>query len=57
MMQINMSRGKNKLNADNFKVNLSLKDTISKLDNGIASLSITGERIEQFLYNGIKIIY
>lgn len=43
MKQINMSREKNKLNADNFKVNLSLKDTISKLDNDIASVSVTGK--------------
>lgn len=43
MKQINMSREKNKLNADNFKVNLFLKDTISKLDNGIASVSVTGK--------------
>jgi len=40
------------LNADNFKVNLSLKDTISKLDNGIVSVSVTGERIDYHVIIG-----
>lgn len=37
-------KGEKNLNSDNFKVNLSLMDTISKLDNGIIKESVTGEK-------------
>lgn len=40
------------MNADNFKVNLSLKDTISELDSGIVRESVTGERIDYHVIIG-----
>ncbi|HJG96704.1 MAG TPA: DUF6054 family protein [Romboutsia timonensis] len=40
------------MNADNFKVNLSLRDTISKLDSGIVRESVTGERIDYHVITG-----
>lgn len=43
------SKGDSKLNSDNFKVNLSLRDTLSKLDFGIVKESVTGEKIDYHL--------
>lgn len=40
------------MNSDNFKVNLSLRDAISKLDAGIIRQSVTGERIDYHVITG-----
>lgn len=42
------------MNADNFKVNLSLEETISELDDGIVRESVTGERIDYHVITGNK---
>ena len=38
--------------ADNFKINLSLNETVKMLDNGIVNGSITGERIDYHVITG-----
>lgn len=48
-------KGEKNLNSDNFKVNLSLMDTISKLDNGIIKESVTGEKIDYHIITGNEI--
>ncbi len=40
------------MSADNFKVNLSLKEAIEKLDKGIVDGSFTGERIDYHVVTG-----
>lgn len=40
------------MNSDNFKVNLSLRDTLSKLDFGIVKESVTGEKIDYHIITG-----
>lgn len=40
------------MNTDNFKVNLTLRDTISKLDDGILKESATGEKIDYHVITG-----
>ena len=40
------------MNSDNFKVNLSLKDTIEMLHKGIIRESSTGERIDYHIITG-----
>lgn len=38
--------------ADNFKVNLSLNETVKKIDDGIVSGSVTGERVDYYIATG-----
>lgn len=40
------------MSADNFKVNLSLKDTVTLLDRGIVDGSISGERVDYHVVTG-----
>ena len=40
------------MNTDNFNVNLSLRETISKLDDGVVKQSVTGERLDYHVITG-----
>ncbi len=40
------------MNSDNFKVKLSLRDAISKLDDNIIRQSVTGEKIDYHVITG-----
>ncbi|MEN8434363.1 DUF6054 family protein [Clostridium septicum] len=40
------------MGADDFRVNLSLKETIRRLDSGIVDGSFTGERIDYYVVMG-----
>ncbi len=40
------------MKVDDFKVNLSLRDTIDKLDKGIKRESVTGEKIDYYVITG-----